>query len=274
VIRRRGLRRFLRSKLALASAGVLAGFFATALFGPALSPFGPLEQDLENNYAPPSARHLLGTDDLGRDTFSRLVHGARFSLGISGIAVSIGLVVGTFLGLVAAHHGGAVDAAIMRAMDVLLALPGIVLAIAVVALLGPGLTNTIAAVSVFSIPTFARVVRSAALAVRELEFVTACRALGGSDFRVIVFHLLPNCSSPVVVQTSLMLASAILIASGLSFLGLGVQPPYPEWGAMLAKGRELIRVTPVGAVAPGVAITLVVASLGFFGDALKEALEP
>jgi peptide/nickel transport system permease protein len=266
--------RFARNRAAVAGAIVLAGFVVTAAAAPALAPHSPIEQDLGNNYAPPSLRHPLGTDDLGRDTLSRLVHGARISLVVSVSSVAIGLLAGTALGLLAGHYRGWVDRALMRVTDVLLAFPGILLAVVVVAILGKGLGNTIAAVALMAAPTFARIARGSALTIGETEFVAAARALGASDARIMLRHLLPNCFSPLLVQATLMLGTAILVASGLSFLGLGVQPPDPEWGAMLSKGRELIRTAPVSAVAPGAALTLLVLSVSLVGDGLRDALDP
>lgn len=268
------LSRFAANRAAAAGAVVLLAFLAAASAAPALAPYDPLAQDLAKNYLRASREHPLGTDHLGRDNLSRLIYGARVSLGISLAAVAAGLLVGLTLGLVAAYAGGLVDRAIMRAMDILLAFPDILLAIAIVAILGKGIVNTIIAVAIFSIPTFARVVRGAALSVIEQDFVQACRALGASDLRISFCHLLPNCLSPIVVQATIMLGTAILIASGLSFLGLGVQPPDPEWGAMLSKGREIVRTSPLGAVAPGVAITAVVLSFSVVGDGLRDALDP
>jgi peptide/nickel transport system permease protein len=245
-----------------------------AAVGPFVSPYDPLDQDLANNYAKPSVEHPLGTDDLGRDTLSRLVYGARISLGISLSSVGLGVIVGTFLGLVAAYYKGWLDTVIMRFMDFLLALPGILLAIAIVAVLGKGILNTIIAVAIFTVPTFARLVRGSALSIQELDYIEATKALGASDHRIIFKHIVPNALTPIVVQATLSLGTAILISSGLSFLGLGVQPPHPEWGAMLSKGRELIRTTPVAAVAPGISITLVVLSFSMLGDGLRDALDP
>jgi peptide/nickel transport system permease protein len=266
--------RFTRHKVAVTSAVVLLGVALVALVGPFVSPYDPLEQDLVNNYAPPSVEHFLGTDDLGRDTLSRLIYGARISLGISFSSVGMGVLVGTFLGLIAAYYRGWLDSVIMRFMDFMLALPGILLAIAIVAVLGKGIINTIIAVAIFSVPTFARLVRGSALSIQELDYIEATRALGASDRRIIFKHIVPNALTPIVVQATLSLGTAILISSGLSFLGLGVQPPHPEWGAMLSKGRELIRTTPVAAVAPGISITLVVLSFSMLGDGLRDALDP
>jgi peptide/nickel transport system permease protein len=266
--------RFRRNKVSVASAVLVFVVAMMALLAPAIAPYGPLAQDLRNNYAGPSLEHPLGTDDLGRDTWSRLLFGARTSLWIALSSVGLGLLVGTVLGLLAAYHGGVVDSVLMRIMDVLLALPGILLGIAIVVVLGNGISNTIIAVAVFSVPTFARLVRGSALSILERDHVVATRALGASAFRVIFGHVLPNALTPLVVQGTLQLGTAILIASGLSFLGLGVQPPHPEWGAMLSKGRELVRATPVAAFAPGFAITLVVLSFSLLGDGLRDALDP
>jgi peptide/nickel transport system permease protein len=260
--------------VAVASAAVVLAFVVLALFAPVFAPYDPLAQDLANNYGGPSGAHWLGTDDLGRDTLSRLLYGARVSLGIAFSSVAMGLLVGAVLGLVGAFYGGVVDSVIMRVMDVLLALPGILLGIAIVVILGNGVINTVIAVAVFSIPTFARLVRGSALSILERDYVIASRALGASAKRILFGHVLPNALTPLVVQSTLQLGVAILIASGLSFLGLGVQPPDPEWGAMLSKGRELVRSTPIAAFAPGFAITVVVLSFSLLGDGLRDALDP
>ena len=270
----RALSRFRRNKVAVASGVVITGFVVMAVFAPWLAPFGPLEQDLVNNYAGPSLEHPLGTDELGRDTLSRLLYGSRVSLGIAVSSVIIGVFVGAVLGLVAAYSGGVVDSVIMRVMDVMLALPGILLGIAIVVVLGNGVINTVIAVAVFSVPTFARLVRGSALAVLQLDYIMASRGLGASGVRIVLAHVVPNSLTPLIVQSTLQLGVAILIASGLSFLGLGVQPPNPEWGAMLSKGRELVRSTPVAAFAPGMAITVLVLSFSLLGDGLRDALDP
>lgn len=268
------LHRFRRNKVAVASAFVITVFIVMALGAPLLAPYGPLDQDLANNYAGPSLEHPLGTDELGRDTLSRLLYGSRVSLGIALSSVVIGVLVGAVLGLIAAYYGGIIDSVIMRLMDVMLALPGILLGIAIVVVLGNGVINTVIAVAVFSVPTFARLVRGSALAVLQLDYIVATRALGASGLRLVASHVVPNAMTPLIVQSTLQLGVAILIASGLSFLGLGVQPPNPEWGAMLSKGRELVRSTPVAAFAPGMAITLLVLSFSLLGDGLRDALDP
>jgi peptide/nickel transport system permease protein len=262
------------SKAAAASALVIAAISLLALFAPAIAPFDPLEQDLTNNYAGPSLAHPFGTDDLGRDVWSRLLFGARISLAIAFASVGLALVAGTLVGLVSAYHGGIVDASLMRLMDVLLAFPGILLGIAVVVVMGNGAENTVVAVAVMSTPTFARLVRGSALSILERDHVAASRALGASALRVLFGQVLPNALTPLVVASTLQLGTAILIASGLSFLGLGVQPPHPEWGAMLSKGRELVRATPVAAFAPGFFLTILVLSFSLLGDGLRDFLDP
>jgi peptide/nickel transport system permease protein len=262
------------SAIAKASALVIGVIAALALFAPAIAPYDPLEQNLENNYAAPSLSHPFGTDDLGRDVWSRLLHGARISLGIAFASVGLALVAGTLTGLLSAYYGGFVDSALMRFMDVLLAFPGILLGIAVVVVLGNGVENTAIAVAVMSTPTFARLARGSALSILARDHVAASRALGASALRLIFGQVLPNALTPLVVASTLQLGTAILVASGLSFLGLGVQPPHPEWGAMLSKGRELVRSTPVAAFAPGFFLTVLVLSFSLLGDGLRDALDP
>jgi peptide/nickel transport system permease protein len=262
------------SKAAVVSGFVIAATALLALCAPAIAPYDPLEQDLANNYAGPSLEHPFGTDDLGRDIWSRLLFGARISLGIAFASVGLALLVGTGIGLLSAYYRGILDSTLMRLMDVLLAFPGILLGIAVVVVLGNGVENTAIAVAVMSTPTFARLARGSALSILERDHVAACRALGASAVRVIFGQVLPNALTPLVVASTLQLGTAILIASGLSFLGLGVQPPYPEWGAMLSKGRELVRATPVAAFAPGFFITVLVLSFSLLGDGLRDALDP
>lgn len=255
-----------------AAAAILAAFVLAALAAPWLAPHDPLAVDLRRNYAAASWTHPLGTDHLGRDTLSRLIYGARLSLTIAGLGVGSALAAGAVLGLAAAWRRGFVDAAVSQAVDVMLAFPDMLLAIAVVAILGRGTTATIVAVAAFAWPAFARITRAAALAVVSLDYVEAARASGASPLRILARHVLPNCLSPLISQATLMLGSAILIASGLSFLGLGVQPPDPEWGAMLSRGRELLYSSPAGAIAPGVAITLAVLAFSVAGDGLRDRL--
>lgn len=253
---------------------VVALFVGAALLADVVAPHDPLAVDLAANYLPASRAHLLGTDHLGRDTFSRLLLGARVSLTIALVATLAGLLVGATLGLAAAWRRGATEGAIMQVVDVLLSFPDMLLAIAVAAILGRGVSSTVVAVAIFSVPIFARLVRASAQAVVNADFILASRAAGASASRVLLRHVLPQCYAPLLAQGTITLGSAILFASGLSFLGLGVQPPDPEWGAMLSRGRELLRSSPLGAIAPGVAITLVVLSFSLLGDGLKDALDP
>lgn len=268
------LRRFLKRKTSLIGGVIILVFFITALIGPLIAPYDPIEQNLTRNFEGISADHWLGTDNLGRDTLSRLIYGARISLMISVVSVGLGLVLGLLLGVTAGYYGGRAETLIMRFVDILLAFPGILLAIAIVAVLGNGLLNTMIAVAIFSVPDFARLIRASVISIKDMEYIEACRAAGASDLRIIVRHIIPNSLSPIIVQGTLMLGTAILTASGLSFIGLGVQPPDPEWGAMLSKARELLRSAPMAAIAPGTAITLVVLSFSLVGDGLRDALDP
>lgn len=268
------LRRFLKRKVSIIGGIIILLFFFTAIFGPLISPYDPLEQNLSESYKGISSSHWLGTDNLGRDTMSRLIYGARISLGISVASVGLALLVGIFLGITAGYYGGRIETLIMRFVDILLSFPGILLAIAIVAILGNGLINTMIAVAIFSVPDFARIIRASVISLKEMEFIEACRAAGASDLRIIVMHIFPNSLSPLIVQGTLMLGTAILTASGLSFIGLGVQPPNPEWGAMLSQAREILRSAPLTALAPGTAITLVVLSFSLVGDGLRDALDP
>jgi peptide/nickel transport system permease protein len=267
-------RRFAANRAALAGAAVLAGVSAAALLAPWIAPEDPLAVDLANSFAPASWRHPLGTDQLGRDTWSRLLHGARTSLLLSASSVAAAAAIGVTAGLVAAWARGRIDAVFVWSVDVLLSFPDFLLAMAVVATLGPGRASTIAAVAVYALPTLARITRASALGALSGDHLLAARAAGANSARIIWRHVLPLCLSPIVAQSTLMLGKAVLMASGLSFLGLGVQPPDAEWGAMLSRGRDLIRSSPLGAMAPGMAITIVVLSFSMAGDGLRDALDP
>lgn len=250
---------------------VLIGMAALA---PVLAPYDPLDQDLYRRLEPPSSANVFGTDDFGRDILSRVIYGARISLRIGLISISIALSVGTTLGLIAGYKGGWFDTAIMRLMDIMLAFPSILLAIAIVAVIGPGIDNVMVAVSIVMVPQYARLVRASVLSIREMAYVEAARALGARDFRILRSSVLPNCMAPLIVQSTLSLGTAILDAAGLSFLGLGAQPPTPEWGAMLSGGRELLLKAPWVMTFPGLAIFIVVLGLNLFGDGLRDALDP
>lgn len=268
------LRKILKRKTSLLGAVILLIFFLTALIGPFLCRYDPLVTDPVNKYEQPSQAHVLGTDYLGRDVFTRMVYGARVSLSISFIGVLSGSLIGVLLGLAAGYYGKWIDTLVSRFIDILLAFPGLLLAIMIVAILGKGIENTIIAVSVFSIPSIARMIRGLVIGLRESEYLQACKAMGASDFRIIFYHILPNTVSQIIVNVTLSLGTAILTASALSFLGLGVQPPSPEWGAMLSSAREVIRTYPMASIVPGVTITLVVLSFSMVGDGLRDALDP
>lgn len=267
-------RRLRKNRLAVIGGVLLLGFVVTAILAPLLSPYDPLAQDLYNRLLPPSIDHPFGTDDFGRDILSRVIYGSRVSLRIGVVAVVIALALGTGIGLVAGYAGGVLDQVLMRFMDLLLAFPSILLAIGIVAILGPGLENAMLAVGLVAVPQYARLVRASALSVREMDYVQASRALGAGHARILLVAILPNCLAPLIVQATLGLATAILDAAGLSFLGLGAQPPIPEWGAMLSNGRELIVRAPWVLFFPGIAIFLTVLAFNLFGDGLRDALDP
>jgi peptide/nickel transport system permease protein len=253
---------------------LIVAFVLTAALAPLIAPHDPIALGLGQQLRPPSLAYPLGTDELGRDMLSRLLWGARYTLLITLGAVGLALLIGTPLGIYSGFRGRWSDTLIMRFMDILLAMPGFLLAIAIIAALGVGMVNVIIAVGVHAIPSFARVVRAATLAVKQQEFVLASRALGSRDGLIMWRHILPNVTPPLLVQMTLQLATAILTASGLSFLGLGPQPPTPEWGAMLSTGRTYITSNPQLATIPGLAILLVALGFNLLGDGLRDALDP
>lgn len=268
------LKRFCRRKVSLVALIVLLLMILVCVAGPLFMPGDPLQQDLLNTYARPSAEHVLGTDGLGRDILIRMVYGGRSSLAISFAGVISGTLVGVILGVLAGYYGGVVDTLISRVIDILLAFPGLLLAIVVVAILGPGELNTVIAIAIFSIPTVARMVRGEVLKVRSSDYISMCKVMGESGVMVILRHIVPNASSQIIVNVTLQLGTAILTTSSLSFLGLGVQPPSPEWGSMLSQARDILRSYPLPAIVPGVAITLVVLCFSLVGDGLRDALDP
>src|SRR5688572_13485522 len=268
------VRQFKRSRAAVAGLLLIVVFLLTAVLAPLIAPHDPTAFSLGQQLAAPSLRYPLGTDELGRDILSRLLWGARITLLITLGAVTLALVVGTVLGILAGYQGAWSDTVIMRVMDILLAMPGFLLAIAIIAALGVGTLNVIIAVGVYSIPGFARVARGSTLSIKQQDYVLAARALGAPDGRIMWRHVLPNVTPPLLVQTTLRLATAILTASGLSFLGLGPQPPTPEWGAMLSTGRNYITSSPQLATIPGLAILLVAVGFNLLGDGLRDALDP
>jgi peptide/nickel transport system permease protein len=267
-------RRLLRMRLALLG-GIIVGIVVfSALLGPLVAPYSPTQQDVRNILKAPATSHLLGTDELGRDTLTRILYGAQVSLEVGVLAVGISLLIGVALGLVAGYLRGLTDATIMRVMDGLLALPTLVLALAITAMLGPSLTNAMLAIGITGVPVFARLVRGQVLSVRELDYIQAAQSLGAGDTRVMLTHILPNVMAPIVVQTSLAMPTAILAEAGLSFLGLGVQPPTPSWGAMLNTAKGYLQQDAWLAVAAGTAIFVTVLGFNFLGDAVRDALDP
>lgn len=268
------LRRFLRNRLAVVGLVILLIFTLLALLAPWVAPADPSKIFFSEMRAAPGGAHLLGTDELGRDILSRVIYGARVSLTAGLGSVFAALLLGTGLGMTAGYVGGWLDNLIMRLVDALLALPFLVLAIALAAILGPSLRNTMIAIAIVSAPVFARITRGEVLAQREREYVQAAQALGASSQRLVWRHLLPNISGPLIVQTSLAIASAILAESSLSFLGLGIQPPEPSWGSMLNAARGYLADHPWMAFAPGAAIFLAVLAFNLVGDGLREALDP
>ena len=255
-------RRLRRSKTAVAGLVIVGVYLFLALCGPWLAPYDPYFQDLNLSYLRPCMDHWLGCDEFGRDILSRLLYGARVSLVIQFWAVMISLVIGTFLGSVSGYFGGRIDEVVMRLMDIMMAFPGILLALAIVA------------IGINSVPGFSRVARGAVISVKKNDYVTAARAIGESDLSILFRYVLPNAISPIIVQTTMRMATVLLTAAGLGFLGLGVQPPSPEWGTMLSAARVYLRSAPHVAVIPGVTIMIVVLGFNFFGDGLQDALNP
>lgn len=267
-------RRLRRNPSAAAGIVIVGLLVLAAILAPVLTPYDPTHQDLRMVLKGPSSAHLLGTDNLGRDLLSRILFGTRLTLFIGTFSVVVGLVFGVPLGIVSGFYGGATDMIIQRVMDLMLAFTSFLLALALVSLLGVGVTNVIVAVGISGIPSFARLVRSSVLTIREVAYVEASRALGSADRRVLLRHVLPNALAPVIVQATLSMGTAILTAAGLGFLGLGVQPPTPEWGAMLGEGRNYIFSSPNLSTFPGLAIFLAVMGFNLLGDGLRDALDP
>ena len=266
------IRRFLKRRIIIYGC-VLLVLVVLAFFAPYLSPYDPIQISMEGRKSP-NIDHIFGTDRLGRDIFSRVMYGAKFSLTIGIISVSIGLTIGTIMGVISAYYGGIIDTIIMRFIDALLAFPGILLALVVIAVLGPGLINVMLAVGISSVPEYARLARGKVLSVMQLEYIEAIHSLGGSNLRIIVKHIMPNISAPITILATLQVGNAILVGSGLSFLGMGAQPPTPEWGLMTAEGRNFISQAWWISTFPGIAILITVISINQFGDGLREAIDP
>ncbi|MCA0989386.1 nickel transporter permease [Guptibacillus algicola] len=265
---------FRRNKLAMVGMGIVLFFILLAIFAGVIAPEGINDQKLSERLQSPSASHWFGTDDFGRDILSRIIYGARISLWVGFFAVLGSAAIGSLLGLIAGYYGRMVDTIISRIFDIMLAFPSILLAIAVVAVLGPSLRNALIAIAIINIPNFGRLVRSRVLSVKQEEYVMAARAVGMRDTRIIFSHVLPNSLAPIIVQGTLAIATAILEAAALSFLGLGAQAPQPEWGKMLADSRQYIIQAPWTVFFPGLAIMLTVLGFNLLGDGLRDALDP
>src|SRR5690625_2639208 len=267
------IRQIRKNKFALLGFYIILFFLLLGIFAPLLTPYEYAEQVLVDRLKPPSSDHWFGTDDVGRDIFTRIAFGARISLQVGFFAVSGALIFGTLLGVIAGYFGRWIDMLISRIFDIMLAFPSILLAIAIVAILGASLQNALIAIAIINIPIFGRLVRSKVISLREEEFVLAAKAQGMKHGRIIFHHILPNSLAPIIVQTTLGFGTAILEAAALGFLGLGAQPPDPEWGKMLADSRDFIQLAPWTLIAPGIAIMLVVLGFNLIGDGLRDALE-
>ena len=268
------LGQFRRSHVGLVGAVLVCAFVLVAALAPLLSPYDPVSADFANVLSPPTRAHPFGTDDIGRDILSRVVYGSRISLQAGLFTVAVALCIGLPLGLVAGYLGGRVDNAIMRGLEVVLAFPGLVLALGITAVLGPKLIHALFAIGVVFVPNFARLIRAQVLSVKEHDFVAAARALGASDRRLVILHILPNCLAPLLVQSSFSVAFGILTEAALSFLGMGTQPPTPSWGIMLSAGRGYLEQAPWLGAFPGLAIFLAVLGFNLLGDGIRDALDP
>jgi len=266
--------RFRKNKMALVGSGIVLFFILLAVFAPFIAPYDMNDQQLSMRLQAPSKEHIFGTDDFGRDIFSRVVYGARISLWVGFFSVLGSVVVGSLLGIIAGYYGRWIDAVISRIFDIMLAFPSILLAIGIVAVLGPSLKNALIAIAVINIPNFGRLIRSRVLSIKQEEYITAAKAIGMSDARILFHHILPNSMAPIIVQGTLAIATAIIEAAALGFLGLGAQPPNPEWGKMLADSKAYLTQAPWTMIFPGLAIMLTVLGFNLMGDGLRDALDP
>lgn len=265
---------FKRNRLAMVGLGIVLFFILLALLAPVIAPYGFKEVNLTDRLKPPSAEHWFGTDDFGRDILSRILYGARISLSVGFFSVLGSVIVGTMLGLVAGYYGGWIDTIISRFFDILLAFPSILLAIAIISILGPSLQNALIAIAIINVPNFGRLIRSRVLSVKQEEYIMAANAIGMKDSRIILRHILPNSMTPIIVQATLAIATAIIEAAALGFLGLGAQAPTPEWGKMLADSKGFLVQAPGTLFFPGLAIMLTVLGFNLLGDGLRDALDP
>lgn len=263
-----------KNRLAMFGLILIIVLVLIAIFAEQIAPYSVDAQDLTGKFQKPGAGHIFGTDEFGRDIFSRIVFGSRYSLMIGAVAATLSAVAGMLVGSLAGFYGGKADNILMRFIDIMLAIPSTLLGISIVAALGNGIRNVIIAVAIGAVPAYARIVRASILSVKEQEYIEAARSIGASDSRIIMKHILPNCLAPIIVQITMSVAKAILEASALSFIGLGVQPPSAEWGAMLSAGRAYIRKAWWIVTFPGLAIAMIIFGLNLFGDGLRDALDP
>jgi len=266
--------RYKKNRMAMAGLIILGFLILVAIFADQIAPFGFDEQNSATTFLPPSGKFLFGTDNFGRDILSRIIYGARISLKVGLISVGVSSLVGGLLGAIAAYYGGRLDNLIMRFLDVLMAIPGMILAIAIAASLGPGISNMMIAIGLANTPGFARIVRAAVLAIKDQEYIEAARLIGDSDLKIMFKHILPNAMAPMIVQATLNVGRSVISAATLSFLGLGVQPPNPEWGSMLSAARAYLRDYWWMTTFPGLAIMTTVFSLNLVGDGLRDSLDP
>ena len=273
-IKSRKINKFLKLKISVFAAALLILMVLTAIFGPELCKYSPYAQNQDNRFAPVSKEHWLGTDYAGRDTFTRVVYGAKISLGLALTGVGIGLITGVSLGLISGYYGGAIDSLISRAIELLMAFPGLFIALITIALLGRSNINTAFAVAMSTVPSFMRITRSNVIAIKETDYVKSCVIIGESDLRIILTHVLPNAISLIIVTFTLNLGTALLTVSSLSYLGIGVNPPEPEWGAMISASKDAVISYPIGIIAPGLAITAFVMCANLVGDGLRDVLDP
>lgn len=268
------LRQFRKSKTSRFALDLLIVIIILAIFADFIAPYNFSEQHLDNTFSSPNLKNLMGTDNFGRDIFSRIIYGARISLEIGFISVVIAGIIGTIIGAFAGYFGGTFDRAIMRVMDIVLSIPSLVLAIAIAASLGNGMRNLIIAVSLSSVPRYARIVRSTVMSLKEKEFVESARVSGASHMRILFVHILPNCIAPIIVEATIGVGTSILSAASLSFIGMGIVPPNPEWGAMLSESRMYFRDYPFMSIFPGLSIAITILLLNIVGDGLRDALDP
>lgn len=271
---REAWRSFSKNKVAVVGAGIVVFFILLAVFGPWIAKEGINDQVLADRLLPPSSEYWLGTDDLGRDILSRIIHGSRISLSVGFFSVIGSIVIGSILGIVAGYYGRWVDMVISRVFDIMLAFPSILLAIAIVSVLGPSLRNALIAIAIINVPNFGRLIRSKVLSIKEDEYIMAAKAIGMKDIRILYSHILPNSMAPVIVQGTLAIATAILETAALGFLGLGAQAPQPEWGTILADSKNYMQSAPWTMIFPGLAIMFTVLGFNLMGDGLRDALDP